>query len=133
MSFHLYFNILHNHPHHISKCMSTIYIFYFKKTWWKVWTFRPIYLCKDPPCIFILFFRDSWYRSLQDPWLGMCWLCDTLYNFTYSLSYWQTTIFNATVTHWLCNIFTEGVIQGVTEKSAFILTGASGRQLQQLF
>jgi hypothetical protein len=56
MSFYLYFNILHNHPHHISKWMSTIYIFYLKKTWWKVWTFRPIYLCKNPLYIFYFIF-----------------------------------------------------------------------------
>jgi hypothetical protein len=58
MSFHLYFNILHNHSHHISKWMSTIYIFYLKKTWWKVWTFRPIYLCKDPPLYFLFYFFE---------------------------------------------------------------------------
>jgi hypothetical protein len=47
-----------------------MYIFYLKKTWWKVWIFRPIYLCKDLPYIFYFIFSRflRFFPTRPPPW-----------------------------------------------------------------
>jgi hypothetical protein len=59
MSFHLYFNILHNHPHHTYFKMNVNHLYFlFEDEKFKL--SDPYIFVKTPPLIFfILFFRDS--------------------------------------------------------------------------
>jgi hypothetical protein len=73
MSFHLYFNILRNHPHHMYFKMNVNHLYFlFEENMMKSLNLQThIYLVKTPLIFFLLFFRDSRDFSLQDPRLGI--------------------------------------------------------------